>query len=65
MPMESSLKVPAYVERFWDERRTSPSVDLESVESRQGLVRNEVPLVDIIGSQKVSFEGLPAGNFKT
>ncbi len=32
-------------------------IDLESVESRQGLVRDEVPQVDSIGSQKVIFKG--------
>ena len=30
-------------------------IDLEYVESRQGLLRNDVPLVDTIGSQKVRF----------
>ena len=32
-------------------------IDLEYVESRQGLVREDTPLVDMIGSDKVSFEG--------
>ena len=32
-------------------------IDLEYVESRQGLIRNNVPLVDTIGSQKVCFAG--------
>ena len=31
-------------------------IDLESVESRQGLIRDPIPLVDIIGSDKVSFQ---------
>jgi type I restriction enzyme M protein len=34
----------------------TPLVDLEYVESRQALVRNDVPIVDIIGSDKVKFE---------
>ena len=32
-------------------------IDLEYVESRQGLIRNDVPVVDTIGSQKISFAG--------
>ena len=32
-------------------------IDLEYVESRQAIVSNDVPLVDTIGSQRVSFEG--------
>ncbi len=32
-------------------------IDLESVESRQGLLRDEVPVVGRTGSEKVSFEG--------
>jgi type I restriction enzyme M protein len=32
-------------------------IDLESVESRQGFVHDDVPLVDVIGSTKVSFAG--------
>ena len=36
---------------------SGPLIDLESVYSRQGLLRDEVPLVDSIGSDKVSFEG--------
>ena len=32
-------------------------IDLEMVESRQAFVRNDVPLVDLIGSTRVSFEG--------
>ena len=32
-------------------------IDLEYVESRQGLLRDDVPLVDTIGSQKVFFVG--------
>lgn len=35
----------------------TPLIDLQSVESRQGLVSEEIPFVDIVGSQKVSFEG--------
>ena len=34
----------------------SPLIDLQSVESRQGLVYDGIPIVDTIGSQKVSFE---------
>ena len=37
-------------------------IDLEYVESRQGLIRNNVPLVDTIGSQKVCFAGLSTGD---
>ena len=33
-----------------------PLIDLESVESRQGLIREPIPLVDTIGSDKVSFQ---------
>ena len=32
-------------------------IDLEYVESRQGLVRDDTPFVDLIGSDKLSFEG--------
>ena len=32
-------------------------IDLEYVESRQGLIHNDPPLVDMIGSQKVLFAG--------
>ena len=32
-------------------------LDLESVESRQGLLREEIPLVDRIGSERISFKG--------
>lgn len=32
-------------------------IDLEMVESRQGLLRPDVPLVDNLGSEKVRFEG--------
>ena len=35
----------------------TPLIDLQAVESRQGLVYDGLPLVDTIGSQKVSFEG--------
>ncbi len=34
----------------------TPLIDLERVEGRQGILRN-VPLVDVIGSDKVRFEG--------
>lgn len=32
-------------------------IDLEYVESRQGILRDDVPSVDTIGSQKISFAG--------
>lgn len=32
-------------------------IDLEHVESRQGLISDSVPVIDIIGSQKVLFQG--------
>ena len=34
-----------------------PLIDLESVESRQGLIRNDLPTVDAVGSDKVLFQG--------
>lgn len=34
----------------------TPLIDLEYVESRQALVREDMPIVDIIGSDKVKFE---------
>ena len=33
-----------------------PLIDLESVESRQGLLRDPIPLVETIGSDKISFQ---------
>ena len=51
----SIVKLPRLPKGELDRER--PLIDLESVYSRQGLLRDEVPLVDSIGSDKVSFEG--------
>ena len=37
--------------------RPRPLIDLESVERRQGLLTPQIPVVDIIGSEKVGFGG--------
>ena len=57
-PLRESLKIvklESLSKGQLDKER--PLIDLEQVDSRSALVRPDPPIVEIIGSQKVSFEG--------
>lgn len=57
-PLSKILKIVKLpVETKGELSQDTNVIDLEYVESRQALVRDDTPILDIIGSDKVKFEG--------